>query len=1006
MHSHILRVPLAKLRLFPHVLTRVAGGPFEDFAELGLRESVRATEAIHDHRERLKGIKLSLCDALFHIIELCAVPADRVGLINVKRDIFNERNISTAGANLLASYAPPSVSAELKEYLDLKDSLPALLQEGKAIFDNEMLLAREQLMQLAKNPILQKGLLLSSQSLLKSINNFYLNRESVSSSRKDRDTEEGLIKYLSRVYAKTSPFSTFTHLAMGRIVDQPETDLSGINVLIDLKGDPQSRVTSHIRLNNSLYQYLRRLLIKHPDTYRWLLVRPNPTIQKIGNQYAFLTNSNNIEAFQRLPANPAIELFVVMTKSKREGILYKDLVQTVVEEEFIDASSDEIESYVSRLIELGFLEFNFEVSGINPDWDIELRDRLRRIEDHVPLVSELTKMLRSLRELAKQFGETGVEARQELLDDAFNEFKTYCMRLHQAADLPAEERLPREEYIALQKRRRLESSKNKNEIDDTQTGEVQKEEEFRHQNPTLFTFKPEQMFYEDTTLDIVPILNQNQLAILISPLHELLKCLKLFEGHIDERDKMRSYFVSKYGEEAEIQLLTFYEDYYREIKRPEAEKVTKMRKEQLERQNKTGAVSPNETTDARQNGDHDGGARARNQPEFTTIQSPKMRERAEQRAKWMQGLNARLKDRVADSKDALVNVALEDLEEIAALVKNVEPKEENCSHGIFIQLFEDGQGNGGSAIKGVINRSFPGFGKMMSRFLHIFDEVATRDLRAWNQQLSNEHLLLEDCDASFFNANLHPPLMPFEVWMPSGHNSVAPENQIPVTELHVSVSSDKESLRLIHDQTGKVVRVFDLGFQGQGGRSQLFQLLELFTMAKYLHYQQLKDIINGLAQSESRAPDQPEQNPAPHIRIEPRVVFQETLILQRKAWIIPKELLPDEEANESEWVYFQKVNEWRRSLEMPYEVFIFLMGRMGNQDLKPEEARRLGRDDYKPQYIDFRNPFLTNLFRKVVKKATRTLRIEEMLPNSEQLAIIGGKKRVTEFLIQWYANER
>ena len=101
------------------------------------------------------------------------------------------------------------------------------------------------------------------------------------------------------------------------------------------------------------------------------------------------------------------------------------------------------------------------------------------------------------------------------------------------------------------------------------------EEVFRHQAQTAFTFKPEQVFYEDTTLQTVPVIEQAALDTFIGKVHGLLQQFRAFAGMQDGRAIMHNYFVNKYGGEATVDLFTFYEDYYREYKKPEAERQAK-----------------------------------------------------------------------------------------------------------------------------------------------------------------------------------------------------------------------------------------------------------------------------------------------------------------------------------------------------------------------------------------------------------------------------------------------
>lgn len=136
--------------------------------------------------------------------------------------------------------------------------------------------------------------------------------------------------------------------------------------------------------------------------------------------------------------------------------------------------------------------------------------------------------------------------------------------------------------------------------------------------------------------------------------------------------------------------------------------------------------------------------------------------------------------------------------------------------------------------------------------------------------------------------------------------------------------------------------------------------------------------------------------------VHPRIAYQNQIILQRKTWYIPKELLPGKKADESDWGYFARINEWRRSQGMPDEVFTFVNPRGQTENIEPESFNKVTRDDYKPQYMCFKNPLLVKLFQKQINKVPKVLKIEEMLPNSQQLLKIGRSRHVTEFVIQWY----
>jgi hypothetical protein len=254
--------------------------------------------------------------------------------------------------------------------------------------------------------------------------------------------------------------------------------------------------------------------------------------------------------------------------------------------------------------------------------------------------------------------------------------------------------------------------------------------------------------------------------------------------------------------------------------------------------------------------------------------------------------------------------------------------------------------------------------------------------------------------------------------MPNGQHGLPPENQVPITELQVKVDVAGSRLQLLHTPTQNRVYVFDLGFQGHMGRSQLFQLLEKFTLTEYLFCYPMLNAVNGIygpspakpgKEEEKEAEEKKETAPARKIRTIPRIVYDDRIVLQRRTWFVPAELLPVRKPDESDWGWFFRVNEWRRQLGIPGEVFIFVVDRMASQTSRPqtpgEKTPRPGPDDYKPQYISFQNPFLMELLEKAMTRVPDFLKIVEMLPNSQQLPTLGSHRHVMEFVIQWYTKE-
>lgn len=124
--------------------------------------------------------------------------------------------------------------------------------------------------------------------------------------------------------------------------------------------------------------------------------------------------------------------------------------------------------------------------------------------------------------------------------------------------------------------------------------------------------------------------------------------------------------------------------------------------------------------------------------------------------------------------------------------------------------------------------------------------------------------------------------------------------------------------------------------------------------------------------------------------------------MQRKRWSVPVGKLPVQNQQESDASYFLRVNNWRKRHHIPDEVFVTVFSGIFGQVADQKKAGKIGPDDYKPQYIDFNNPLLVNLFSKLTRKVPFMMQVEEMLPRSEQMLKFGNQKFVTEHMVQWY----
>ncbi len=498
------------MTLFPHFIARLGGAPYDLLVQLEIKEISVLLDKQVQLKVQLKEAATKFSDTVYSLISSQEDKKIQNKLLNLKRSIFNLKKLSEGELETAEQLLNAESKELFKEYQRINKSIEEVDEQASVLFHLEMPKIRMKLADTAGMPSLQKGLLLSSQALLNNTED-YRKQDLSRIRKKELKTEESLVKYLTRMTAKTSPFSTFTNLTTSTYGDFKQKPAG-----LHQEGE-QHEMTSHISLNNNLYHYLRGMMLRLPDIYRNFQLRLNPTLTLQDEVYVFLTNNNNVESFQRLPYNPVIELFHEFLTEKKAGISYREMVSEIIEGEYIEAEESDIEDYINQLINFGFIEFNIGVSGIDPFWDKKLIEVLSPVETTSPLIKPIVDAVLSTREYANQYAVSDPAERRRLLVEAHTAFRNMCMKLHEEAGLPADERKPREELEADAARKAAEEKKKETETDKKETEEPEKKEEddvFTHQHNTFFMFKPEQMFYEDTTSNLQPQVDEAAMTAL------------------------------------------------------------------------------------------------------------------------------------------------------------------------------------------------------------------------------------------------------------------------------------------------------------------------------------------------------------------------------------------------------------------------------------------------------------------------------------------------------------
>lgn len=468
---------------------------------------------------------------------------------------------------------------------------------------------------------------------------------------------------------------------------------------------------------------------------------------------------------------------------------------------------------------------------------------------------------------------------------------------------------------------------------------------------------------------------------------EYVRLTRPFIWLLSEQANMRHFFTEHYGSDR-VPLLRFYEDYYREHLEVHLE-----RQEQLRRK-PSGEADEEPDREV-----------------FERVSNPFRLELVDKLNEARGGLLRRIRElwRAAPSAEEIV-LERRDFEELTAGLPELDEPFRSVS--LFAQYVPGlVPGDSGSRDGMVIDEVLGGFGKFFSRFLYLLPGEVEKDLVASNRRFTRSELA-EICGDASFNADLHPPLLPEEIAYPTAEGGRAEKGsareQISVADLAVEPDPRRPfRVRLVNVKTGREVIPVDLGFRNPRMRPPLFQMLSRMTPVSAF-------VLNP--------PEEPEEpgdtgREAPgHVVHRPRLSYRGRLVLARRRWTLPQALFPGRDRQESEAGCFLRIRRWREELGLPEEVFVRIVDLKGEHRALPERmwpgqvppgkmppGKRPGFRDHlgKPQYIDFRNPLLVDLFSRMAENLEKfQVILEERLPGRDHLIPWGEDRFVTEMILQ------
>lgn len=345
----------------------------------------------------------------------------RRALLKLRRDIFNNRLPATDSADRVLGRVhslDPAAASTLADWLTGRRALDGRLGAGAGLLAAETGRSREALRSLAGHERLRRGLLLASPALDAQLDAYRKQPPSAGArpDKKQRKIERSLLSYVYRTACKTSPFSTFTGVALGSLggsaglrlrVEEEWRAQARLNVvalgrLADaVIADPARRADLPVApasgwgRDDDRVRYVRRWITAGDDDTA-------VTFDAVKDRLFFLRRSGTLD-----------RLLTLFEERSGTVLRYGDLVEWLARDQ--GAAREECEQYLGALLDVGMVQvpcLRTEVHDTDPLRAFQ--GALRGLER--PWADRLADRLEEPARCVERFADASADERRALLD--------------------------------------------------------------------------------------------------------------------------------------------------------------------------------------------------------------------------------------------------------------------------------------------------------------------------------------------------------------------------------------------------------------------------------------------------------------------------------------------------------------------------------------------------------------------------------------------------------------
>ncbi|WP_264550579.1 lantibiotic dehydratase family protein [Flavobacterium sp. N2038] len=200
-----------------------------------------------------------------------------------------------------------------------------------------------------------------------------------------------LLKYVSRMSSRATPFGVFAGCSMGTIDSVTKIRLDNI-----------SNNRRHTRLDMNYLVALSQDLVKIENIKKQILFFPNTSIYKSGKhlRYVEFEYINSIRQHNMMAVDDSVYLQKIL-KATEKGMLMKDIIDLLVDDE---NSFEEVNCFVDELISSQILISELEPSATGIEFLDHIKSVLLKIKNTDELINLINYIEASLSEMDNRIG--------------------------------------------------------------------------------------------------------------------------------------------------------------------------------------------------------------------------------------------------------------------------------------------------------------------------------------------------------------------------------------------------------------------------------------------------------------------------------------------------------------------------------------------------------------------------------------------------------------------------